>query len=70
VRLVPSADAIGGANGQTTWDTHLVEIRSDMDEAARTKTLIHELLTAPMSGLSGNHLSIAHTTRRCVVASR
>jgi hypothetical protein len=43
VRLVPSADAIGGANGQTTWDTHLVEIRSDMDEAARTKTLIHEL---------------------------
>ena len=43
VRLVPSADAIGGANGQTTWDTHLVEIRCDMDEAARTKTLIHEL---------------------------
>jgi hypothetical protein len=43
VRLVPSAAAIGGANGQTTWDTHLVEIRCDMDEAARTKTLIHEL---------------------------
>jgi hypothetical protein len=43
VRLVPSTAAIGGANGQTTWDGHLVEIRSDMDEAARTKTLIHEL---------------------------
>jgi hypothetical protein len=43
VRLVPSADDIGGANGRTTWDSHLVEVRSDMDEAARTKTLIHEL---------------------------
>ena len=43
VHLVPSADAIGGANGRTTWDPPLVEVRSDMDEAARTKTLIHEL---------------------------
>ena len=43
VRLVPSADAIGGANGRTTWDPPLVEVRSDMDEAARTKSLIHEL---------------------------
>jgi N-terminal domain of anti-restriction factor ArdC len=43
VRLVPSADGIGGANGRTTWDAHLVEVRADMDEAARTKTLIHEL---------------------------
>ena len=43
VRLVPSADAIGGANGRTTWDSHVVEVRSDMDEAARTKSLIHEL---------------------------
>ncbi len=42
VRLVASADAIGGANGRTTWDSRLVEVRSDMDEAARTKTLIHE----------------------------
>jgi N-terminal domain of anti-restriction factor ArdC len=43
VSMVPSADAIGGANGRTTWDPPLVEVRSDMDEAARTKTLIHEL---------------------------
>jgi hypothetical protein len=43
VRLVASADAIGGANGRTTWDSHLVEVRSDMDEAARTKSLLHEL---------------------------
>ena len=43
VRLVASAEVIGGANGRTTWDSHLVEVRSDMDEAARAKTLIHEL---------------------------
>ena len=43
VRMVPSADAIGGANGRTTWVSHLVEVRSDMDEAARAKTAIHEL---------------------------
>jgi hypothetical protein len=43
VRLVGSAEVIGGANGRTTWDSHLVEVRSDMDEAARAKTLIHEL---------------------------
>lgn len=43
VRLVPSAEAIGGANGRTTWSPRLVEVRSDMAEAARAKTLIHEL---------------------------
>jgi N-terminal domain of anti-restriction factor ArdC len=43
VRLVASADVIGGANGRTTWDSRLVEVRSDMDESARAKTLIHEL---------------------------
>lgn len=43
VRLVAAAEAIGGANGRTTWNPRLVEVRSDMDEAARTKTLIHEL---------------------------
>jgi hypothetical protein len=52
-RLVTSADVIGGANGRTTWDSRLVEVRSDMDESARTKTLIHELghvlLHAPTS---------------------
>ena len=43
VRLVASADDIGGANGRTTWDSRLVEVRSDMDETARTKSLLHEL---------------------------
>jgi len=43
VRLVGSADAIAGANGRTTWDSRLVEVRSDMDEAARAKSLLHEL---------------------------
>jgi hypothetical protein len=42
VRLVASADAIGGANGRTTWDSRLVEVRADMDEAARAKSLLHE----------------------------
>ena len=56
VRMVPSADAIGGANGQTTWDSHLVEVRSDMDEAARAKSLLHELghvLLHDPAGLAG-----------------
>mgnify|MGYP001791645725 CR=1 FL=1 len=56
VRMVPSADAIGEANGRTTWDSHLVEVRSDMDEAARVKTAIHELghvLLHDPAGLAG-----------------
>lgn len=42
VDSVPAAAAIGGANGRTDWAERAVVIRSDMDEAARTKTLIHE----------------------------
>jgi hypothetical protein len=43
VRMVGSAEHLGGANGRVTWDSRLVEVRSDMSEAARAKTLIHEL---------------------------
>ncbi|GAB3597162.1 ArdC-like ssDNA-binding domain-containing protein [Microbacterium tumbae] len=37
------AAAIGGANGVTYYDTRIVTVRGDMDEAAQVKTLAHEL---------------------------
>jgi antirestriction protein ArdC len=37
------AGAIGGANGVTDFDSRTVSIRADMDDAARAKTLVHEL---------------------------
>ena len=37
------AGAIGGANGVTNFDSRTVSIRADMDDAARAKTLVHEL---------------------------
>ena len=39
---VDSANKIGGANGQTIPDLKLVQIRDDMDESAKVKTLLHE----------------------------
>lgn len=42
VSTVPDAASIQGANGQTTWGAKTVVIRSDMDDAAMTKTLLHE----------------------------
>jgi hypothetical protein len=42
VDTVAGAAAIGGANGQTDWGHKIVLVRSDMDEAAMVKTLIHE----------------------------
>jgi hypothetical protein len=42
VDTVASAAAIGGANGQTDRGQRVVLVRSDMDEAAMVKTLIHE----------------------------
>jgi len=42
VSTVPDAAAIQGANGQTTWSAKSVVVRADMDDAAITKTLIHE----------------------------
>lgn len=43
VRLVPSAAHLGGANGRVTWEAMLVQVRSDMDDAAKVRSLIHEL---------------------------
>ncbi len=43
IEYVADARAIGGANGTTTPSEKLVRVRSDMDEAARAKTLVHEL---------------------------
>jgi hypothetical protein len=39
---VPTAAAVGGANGRTDSGQRLVVVRADMDEAAMVKTLIHE----------------------------
>jgi len=42
VSTVPGAGAIEGANGLTRWDSRAVLVRSDMDDAAVVKTLVHE----------------------------
>jgi hypothetical protein len=39
----PDAVALDGANGVTDFATRTVSVRADMDDAARTKTLAHEL---------------------------
>lgn len=43
LRDVPDAAAIGGANGVTDFTERSVAVRLDMDDAARVKTLAHEL---------------------------
>ena len=60
-----SAREIGGANGVTTWGEHLVAVRTDMDEAAQAKTLVHELghvllhdPASPGSNLSRSHKEV------------
>jgi hypothetical protein len=40
---VPDAASVGGANGRTDFGDRTVAVRSDMDAAARVKTLAHEL---------------------------
>lgn len=42
VASAASASEIGGANGVTRWDNRTVTVRSDMDDAAVAKTLLHE----------------------------
>ena len=42
VDTVADAGAIAGANGVTRWDSRVVLVRADMDDAAMVKTLIHE----------------------------
>jgi hypothetical protein len=39
----PSARDLGGANGITSWADATMTVRIDMDDAARAKTLAHEL---------------------------
>lgn len=48
VDTVADAGAIQGANGQTSWSTRTVVVRADMDDAQMVRTLLHELLTAPV----------------------
>lgn len=43
VRDFPHARRIGGANGLTDYGERVVSVRADMDDAARVKTLAHEL---------------------------
>ncbi|NCD17074.1 MAG: serine/arginine repetitive matrix protein 2 [Actinobacteria bacterium] len=43
VVTVQTSEDIGGANGVTNFTTHLVRVRTDMDDAAQVKTLAHEL---------------------------
>jgi hypothetical protein len=42
VGMVDTAAAIDGANGVTDWTRRRVLVRSDMDDAAVVKTMIHE----------------------------
>ncbi len=43
VVTVPTSADIGGANGVTNFTTRVVQVRTDMDDAAQVKTLAHEL---------------------------
>ena len=48
------ASAIMGANGMTDYGSHVVTVRADMDDAARVKTLAHELGHVRMHDPAGN----------------
>ncbi|MDF1605897.1 ArdC family protein [Nocardioides sp. YIM 152315] len=66
LRLVSTAEPIGGANGVTDFLTREVSIRMDMDDAAQVKTLAHEfghiLLHAPAQGGGASGVTAAATT--------
>ncbi|WP_416447033.1 ArdC-like ssDNA-binding domain-containing protein [Leucobacter sp. HNU] len=47
---VPHEGMIHGANGLTNFDTRLVAVRTNMDDAAQVKTLVHELAHVKMHG--------------------
>jgi hypothetical protein len=56
--LVADAASISGANGQTDFSRRRVAVRGDMDAAARTKTLAHELAHVRLHG--PDHEALAH----------
>lgn len=47
---VPHEGMIHGANGLTNFDTRQVAVRTNMDDAAQVKTLLHELAHVKMHG--------------------
>jgi hypothetical protein len=49
----PDAAALGGANGVTDFTARTVTVRTDMPDAARVKTLAHEL----------GHIALGHESR-------
>ncbi|HSI93242.1 MAG TPA: ImmA/IrrE family metallo-endopeptidase, partial [Jiangellaceae bacterium] len=49
----PDAASLGGANGVTDFTTRTVTVRTDMSDAARVKTLAHELA----------HIVLGHESR-------
>lgn len=59
---VGSAGELGGANGITNFETRTVRVRADMDDAARVKTLAHELghvlLHDPQEDVARPHVGI------------
>ncbi|MEU2200585.1 ArdC-like ssDNA-binding domain-containing protein [Isoptericola sp. NPDC019482] len=64
------ADGIRGANGQTNHTDHTVTVRADMDDAARVKTLAHELahviLHGPDNDEAGTHRGVAEVEAESV----
>lgn len=72
VAPVDNADAIGGANGVTDFLARTVRVRSDMDDAARVKTLAHEtghvLLHDPSDNADLTELGVGHRGRAEVEA--
>lgn len=56
--LVADASPLGGANGRTDFSMRHVAIRDDLDAAARTKTLAHELAHIRLHG--PNHEALSH----------
>lgn len=57
LRLVSSATSIGGANGLTDFLARAVSVRMDMDDAAQTKTLAHELGHVLLHAPGGSNVS-------------
>ena len=56
--LIADGTSIDGANGRTDFSRRNVAVREDMDAAARTKTLAHELAHIRLHG--PGHQALAH----------